>query len=137
MLEAADTVVPYPIVAPPHAAVVAILFAAPAKGATDTAKAVLGGHVAAMAMAILQLKVLPMVPAAAFAAKTVIVALAVGAQKAAGAVHPPAIGIAFIWATTGQDDPMKAVGPLIGCTVLIAVQQLWNELTASNKPKAA
>ena len=50
------------------------------------------------------------------------VAAAIGAQKAAGAVHPPACGVAFVWATSGQGDPMKGIGPLIGCVILIAVK---------------
>ena len=133
-LEAADTVIPYPCLAGPHAAVVAILFAAPAKGLYDTAFAVLGGHIVAAGIAILQLKLLP--PSAAFLTKTIVVTLAVGAQKALGTVHPPACAIAFVWATSGQDDPMKLVGPLIGCTILIVVQQAFIALTAS-KPKKA
>ena len=116
-----------------HAAVTAILFGAPAKGLQDTAIGVLGGHVIAAVLAVLQLKMIPEV--AQFASKTLIVAVAVGAQKACGAVHPPAVAIAFVWATSGQTDPMKLVGPLIGCTILIAVQQVWVALT-SVKAKA-
>ena len=58
-----------------------------------------------------------------------VVMLAVGAQKALGAVHPPAVAMAFIWATSGQDDPLKGVGPLIGCAILVVCQQVWLELT--------
>eukprot|EP01079_Euglenida_sp_SAG-EU17-18_P000939 gene939-2584_t len=75
-LEAADTVSPYPCLAGPHAAVVAILFASPAKGPVDTAVAVLGGHIVAAGIAILQLRFLP--ASAALLAKTLVVALAVG-----------------------------------------------------------
>ena len=53
-----------------------------------------------MAIAVLQLMLLP--EAAKWAARTAIVAAAVGAQKAAGTVHPPACGIAFVWVTSGQ-----------------------------------
>ena len=134
LLEAADEFIPYPIVAVPHAAVACILFAAPVKAAAETAQGVLGGHVAAAGVAVALLKVkLP--AAAAFALKTIAVALAIGVQKALGTVHPPAIGIAFVWATSGQDDPMKLVGPLIGCCVLIAAQQGWLQLTVTEKKK--
>ena len=119
-LEAADEFIPYPIVAGPHAAVAAILFAAPAMPLQKALMGVLGGHVIAMAVAIGQVMFLPEV--AKWAAKTAIVAAAIGAQKAAGAVHPPACGVAFVWATSGQGDPMKGIGPLIGCVILIAVK---------------
>ena len=62
-------------------------------------------------------------------------ALAVGAQKAFGAVHPPAVGMAFVWATTGKTDIMGLVGPLIGCAVLIACQQAWITLMADAPKK--
>lgn len=127
VLELAAGSIPYPILAGPHAAVAAILFAAPAKGMKDTAVAVLGGHLVAMGIALLQVKYLP--AQAAFAAKTIVVMLAVGAQKALGAVHPPAVAVAFIWATSGQDDPLKVVGPLIGCAILVVCQQVWLKLT--------
>jgi CBS-domain-containing membrane protein len=127
--------VPYPIVAGPHAAVAAILFAGPAMPLPKKIMAVLGGHAVAMAVAIAQVKLLP--EAAKWAAKTAIVAAAIGAQKAAGTVHPPACGIAFVWATSGQGDPTKAIGPLIGCAILIAVKQLMEEISGSNKPKSA
>lgn len=135
ILEAADPLIPYPIVAGPHAAVAAILFAAPAAPLQKTAMSVLGGHVLAAGVAILQVKFLP--PAAAVAMKTLVVCLAIGAQKAAGAVHPPAVGMAFVWATTGIDDPLKLVGPLIGCVILLVVQQIWLALTGDGKPKTA
>jgi CBS-domain-containing membrane protein len=117
---------------PPHAAVAAILFAAPPKPAGETAVAVLGGHLVAVALAILQVKFLPVQAAAVV--KVLVVALAVGAQKATSTVHPPAVAMAFVWATSGNDDPLKAVGPLIGCTLLVVVQQLWLIVT---KPKTA
>ena len=133
-LEAADSFIPYPIVSGPHAAVVAILFAMPAKPLQDTLIGVLGGHIVAAGMAVAQVKFLP--AAAVPMAKTIIVALAVGAQKMTGAVHPPACGVAFVWATSGQDDPMKLAGRSSG-TILIVVQQAWNALTAgSGKAKA-
>jgi CBS-domain-containing membrane protein len=136
VLEAADTIIPYPIVAGPHAAVAAILFAGPAMSLEKKIMGVLGGHAVAMAVAIAHVKLLP--EAAKWAAKTAIVAAAIGAQKAAGTVHPPACGIAFVWATSGQDDPMKAIGPIIGCAILIAVKELIDALSGSSaKAKAA
>ena len=136
VLEAADTVIPYPVVAGPHAAVAAILFAAPAMPLQKAIMGVIGGHIVAMVVSIGQVMFLP--EAAKWAAKTTIVAAAIGAQKAAGTVHPPACGIAFVWATSGQDDPMKAIGPLIGCCLLIAVKYTIVALTAGDgKAKGA
>ena len=129
-LEAADFFVPYPIVSGPHAAVAAILFAGPPMPLQKALMGVIGGHVVAMAIAIGQVMLLP--EAAKWAAKTAIVAAAIGAQKAAGTVHPPACGVAFVWATSGQGDPMKAVGPLIGCCVLIGIKELIVALTAGD-----
>ena len=134
VLEASDAFIPYPIVSGPHAAVVSLLFATPVKPLQDTVIGVIGGHVVAAGMAVLQVKFLP--AAAVPMAKTIVVALAVGAQKLSGAVHPPACGVAFVWATSGQDDPLKLIGPLIGCSIIIAVQQAWNAAT-SGKAKAA
>lgn len=129
VLEVADQFIPYPIVAGGHAAVTAILFATPPKSATATATAVLGGHVIAAGVALAQTKLLP--EAAAFAVKTLVVMLAVGAQKAADAVHPPACALAFAWATSKQTDPLALLGPLIGCAVLIGCQQAWVQMTAA------
>ncbi len=136
-LEVANHFIPYPIVAGGHAAITAILFASPAKGASAAThlRGVLGGHVIAGGLAIGLAKALP--EAAAFATKTVIVTLVIGAQSAAGALHPPACALAFVWATTKETDPMKLVGPLIGCAVLIVCQQVWLVLTAPKAPAAA
>merc|ERR1719183_2155044 len=133
VLEAADTFIPYPIVTGGHAAVTAILFATPLKSApvAAVAKGVIGGHVIAAGAAIGLAMGLPQ--SAAFAIKTVIVTLAVGAQSAAAAVHPPACALAFVWATTAETDATKLVGPLIGCAVLIACQQVWNTLNKEKK----
>jgi len=133
LLEVADAFIPYPLVAGPHAAVVGILFAAPPKNAMATAKGVLGGHIVAVGAAIL----LQMAPLAGldFALKTLVVMAAVGAQKATDTVHPPACGVAFMWAAGGKTDPAALVGPLIGCAILIAVQQAW--VTKVNKVKLA
>ena len=136
-LEVANHFIPYPIVAGGHAAITAILFASPAKGAPAAThvRGVLGGHVIAAGVAIGLAKALP--EAAAFATKTVIVTLVIGAQSVAGALHPPACALAFVWATTKETDPMKLVGPLIGCAVLIVCQQVWLVLTAPKAPAPA
>ena len=131
----ASSIIPYPIVAGGHAAVTAILFATPPKTAIDTARAVLGGHVIAASMALALAHGLP--EAAGFAIKTVIVTLAVGAQKAAGAVHPPACALAFMWATSAETSPYKLIGPLIGCSVLIVCQQAWVALGKEAKAEKA
>uniref|UniRef100_A0A7S2DC71 HPP transmembrane region domain-containing protein n=1 Tax=Haptolina brevifila TaxID=156173 RepID=A0A7S2DC71_9EUKA len=129
VLEVANELIPYPLIGAPHAAVATVLFAAPSKPLQETALTVIGGHIIAVALAVLQVKFLP--AAAAALVKTLVVALSVGAQKATGTVHPPAVAMAFVWATTGNNDPLKAIGPLIGCSVLIGVQQLWIVLTSS------
>ena len=136
-LEVANHFIPHPLVAGGHAAIAAILFASPAKGAPAAThvRGVLGGHVIAAGVAIGLAKALP--EAAAFATKTVIVTLVIGAQSAAGALHPPACALAFVWATTKETDPMKLVGPLIGCAVLIVCQQVWLVLTPKAKDKVA
>ena len=126
-LEVVDTFLEYPCVAGGHAAVAAILFATPAKDAYETAVAVLGGHAVAAGVALLQLAALP--EQAVFATKTIVVAAAVGAQKYAGTVHPPACALAFVMATTGNNDPKSLIGPLLGCAILIAAQQAFIELT--------
>ena len=118
------------IVAGGHAAVAAILFAAPAKGAKDTAYAVVGGHVVATIAYLLQLAIVPASCVAAY--KTLIVALCIYGQKAAGAVHPPAVAFAFL-SVMANKGAMDAVGPIIGCALLVAFQQTWIEVTKDKK----
>ena len=113
------------------AAVTAILFATPPKDLKATAWSVLGGHVVAVLVALLQLGVLPV--EAAFAAKTVIVSLVVLAMKLADAVHPPACAFAFLF-VMGKQGPWDAAGPLIGCAILICCQQALLQLPAASVP---
>mmetsp|Transcript_43479 Transcript_43479/g.98278 ORF Transcript_43479/g.98278 Transcript_43479/m.98278 type:complete len:214 (-) Transcript_43479:472-1113(-) len=115
----------------PHAAVAVILFATPPKNAKATAYSVLGGHLIAAIAALLQLAVLP--AAVAFAAKTVIVSLVVLGMKLADAVHPPACAFAMLF-VVGKQGPMDVIGPLIGCGILVACQQVWLKLPAAASP---
>ena len=112
---------------PGHAPVTVILFATPAKPAQATAYGVLGGHVAATLASLAQLYAMP--ETIAFATKTITVGLAVLAMKLGDAVHPPAAAFALAF-VGGSKTPMFAAGPLIGCVVLIACQQVWLALPA-------
>ena len=112
---------------PGHAPVTAILFAMPAKPAQATAWGVLGGHVAVTLTSLAQLYLVP--DTVAFATKTITVFLAMLAMKLGDAVHPPACAFALAF-VGGNKDPMFALGPLIGCIVLIVCQRVWLALPA-------
>jgi len=136
-LEAANLFVFLPAgfnaVAGGHAAVTAILFCMPPKTATATAYNVLGGHALAALAGVAQLAALP--ASLAFASKTLITVAIVLAMKSFDAVHPPAAAFGFL-AVAGNKGLVDAVGPLLGCAVLIACQQLWLQLPGP-KAKAA
>lgn len=122
-----------PIVVGGHAAVTAILFAAPALPAATTAYKVLGGHIVATIAGLIQLNFIP--PDLATLTKTLCITLAVLGQKATDSVHPPACAFAFIF-VTGNKGYEFAIGPIVGCAVLIAAQQAWLAVTASGAPAA-
>jgi len=133
-LELADAAVFKPmaglsIVAGGHAAVATILFATPSKPLQATMYSVVGGHIVATLAGMFQLAFVP--PQLAFAAKTVTVTLVILGQTSAGAVHPPATAFAFLF-VAGNKGYMDAVGPIIGCTLLVLFQQAW----VSVMPKA-
>ena len=57
------------------------------------------------------------------------VGLGVFAMKTANAVHPPAAAFALAFVGVSKDTTF-AIGPLIGCAILIACQRVWLELPA-------
>lgn len=138
-LEAAQEVIFKPqfglsIVAGGHAAVSTILFATPAKSMADTFYGVVGGHVIATLVGMAQLALAP--AALDFATKTVTVTLVILAQKALGAVHPPACAFAFMFVGGGKTYE-DAIGPIVGCAVLILLQQGILAATDDGKKKKA
>lgn len=118
-----------------HFAVTVILFATPAKTAKQTAYAVIGGHVLASAVALLHLAALPDV--AAFMTKIVLGSAVVAVMSFSGAVHPPACAFAFAL-VSGNKGVDFTYGPILGCCVLVACQQVWLALPGGKaKAKAA
>ena len=107
--------------------VAVILFAMPSKPAQATAYGVIGGHIAVTLTSVAQLYVMP--EQLAFATKIITVGLAVLAMKMGEAVHPPACAFALAF-VGGNKGPMFAIGPLIGCAILIACQRIWLALPA-------
>ena len=114
---------------PGHAPVTVILFAMPAAPAAATAFKVLGGHCAITATSYLLVAMKANLEMLAFASKVLTVGLGVFAMKTADAVHPPAAAFALAF-VGGSKDPTFAIGPLIGCAILIACQRVWLELPA-------
>ena len=66
--------------------------------------------------------------------KVIAVSLAIGAMKSADAVHPPAVSFAFLFVTGGKTYDF-AIGPIIGCAVLIAAQELYTMAVGDAKQK--
>lgn len=138
-LEALDVAVVKPYLGfssfyPGHAPVAVILFAMPTKTATATAFAVLGGHVLVTLTGLIQLTLLP--TSLSFATKIVTVFMGIFAMKAADAVHPPACAFALAF-VGGNKSAVDAVGPLIGCAVLILCQRVWLSLPDAAKAAPA
>lgn len=55
-------------------------------------------------------------------------------MKSADAVHPPAVSFAFLFVTGGKTYDF-AIGPIVGCAVLIAAQELYTMAVGDAKQK--